>query len=405
MNSGRRIDLILAALLVAYALCLSTPVRAQPVMETIAVLGLESRDQGTAESQATTASLARALTESLRQEAAQHGNRYEVAAGSQRDLSELKLLSSCFDERKDCMLQIGRDLGAQHLVYGRVEKQRSGYTVALRHLDVSRGVLVKQVKDQVSFEDASEQHVRQLAPGMFRELLAIPSDTVLQVAANVGVGTVLVDGQVAGELSGGQARLVLAPGRHTVTVRSDGYRSWEGTVQLAEGQTEKLEVGLVPGAAIALTPPAETVDRPGGAYRVMTWTSAALTAGGVVAFTVTGLKVRSLEEDKAEAIAAAMGDATIPGGGIFGPDACADAESKDHEPVVDICKDGKTYATLTNVFIGVTAGLAVATGVFAYKGYVSPGDGGGEHVARTPRFRLLPQVTASGFGVGASLTF
>ena len=58
----------------------------------IAVLGIEALDDGDAASTQKTTAYAKALTEGLRARAAQAAG-FEVAAGGQRDLTELKLLS------------------------------------------------------------------------------------------------------------------------------------------------------------------------------------------------------------------------------------------------------------------------------------------------------------------------
>ena len=144
----------------------------------------------------------------------------------------------------------------------------------------------------------------------------------------------------------------------------------------------------------------------------MFWTSLVVTAGGVTAFTITGLKVRDYEDQKLDAIDNSGGVITS------GPNdnACLEADQKSYAPLQKVCSDGKSMATVTNVLVGVTAVAAIATGYFYYKGYVAPGKGGkkesGDQSKRNRRRQarggqviIAPTISTDGAGLGAVVTF
>src|SRR3972149_11359024 len=110
----------IASLVVSSLLVLATtsaPARAGKAK--LAVLGVESKDEDP-QTQEQTTRIAGWLTAELRLRASQARARFEIPANSNKDLAEVKLLSSCLDENKRCMAQIGKDMGAEKLMYGQV---------------------------------------------------------------------------------------------------------------------------------------------------------------------------------------------------------------------------------------------------------------------------------------------
>lgn len=105
--------------------------------EKIAILGLEV--VGTVDAKAVR--VARELTSALRS-AATRGP-LALAPNSDKELVDVKLLYACPDERSECMIEIGRALGAAYLLYGHVERRDQGaargYRVSLRLLRVGDG--------------------------------------------------------------------------------------------------------------------------------------------------------------------------------------------------------------------------------------------------------------------------
>jgi hypothetical protein len=99
------------AFLALLALCSS--VWAKP---TIAVLGLEVVDSSGTPTPADT-QVAKELTEGLRSRAKLSSGPYAFAAGSDKELIDLKLLNNCDTEAATCMSAIGTSLSADFLMY------------------------------------------------------------------------------------------------------------------------------------------------------------------------------------------------------------------------------------------------------------------------------------------------
>ena len=146
--------------------------------------------------------------------------------------------------------------------------------------------------------------------------------------------------------------------------------------------------------------------------RILFWTSLVVTAGGVAAFTITGLQVKQLEDDQQKEIDRWGYDRDTA---MFPDDACREARRPEvnYAPLSKICDDGEQMAMLTNVFLGVTAVAALATGWFYYKGYIAPGNAKTERASATsskarkkPRnLTVLPTLTPDGAGFTTVIQF
>ncbi|MBI4508517.1 MAG: PEGA domain-containing protein [Deltaproteobacteria bacterium] len=380
----------------------------------LAVLGIEPLDEGDTSSQERTASLAKWITDGLRERAERARARYDLAPNSNKELTEVKLLSDCLDEARDCMAAIGRDLNADYLMFGRLERRRDTYALTLRLLNVGTKSFEKQKTDSTASTSANEATMRRMASAVFAELTGIPLDGTIAIEANVPSGTVFVNGERRGMIAARTATIEGLPeGRARVVVEADGYKRWEGQVDVRPGASVRLAVSLRPDSvertptlSATSPPPSDRPSgRPGKMYRTLAWTSAVLTAGGVAAFTITGLKVRSLEQDKEAAIRTSWDD---PDGGITGTsDACKEADEKGYAPVDSICRDGKRMAKITNILIGLSAAAFVATGVFAYEGYIAADRPPPEQArkASSRRVTVVPEIFPTGAGLGAVIQF
>jgi hypothetical protein len=130
----------------------------------------------------------------------------------------------------------------------------------------------------------------------------------------------------------------------------------------------------------------------------------------VAAFTVTGLQVKQLEDDQQKEIDAWGYDRDMA---TFPDDACKEAELVGRDSLTKICDDGEQMAMLTNVFLGVTAVAALATGWFYYKGYIAPGEVKSEKPSSTsakarkpPRnLTILPTLSPDGAGLTTVIQF
>src|SRR5690606_39007245 len=121
-HRGRALPLALLLLVLAGSSALARP--------KVAVLGLEVT--GTIDQASTT--VARELTEGLRSRARSGDGPYQLAPNSNRELIDEKLIKQCDDEAAACMAEIGQEVGADFLIYGRVAKEGAGYRVTLHVL-------------------------------------------------------------------------------------------------------------------------------------------------------------------------------------------------------------------------------------------------------------------------------
>ena len=160
----------------------------------------------------------------------------------------------------------------------------------------------------------------------------------------------LVNGQPGGTLANGTAtiKLPLSPtGTYAITITSDGFQKWDGQADIKAGTSGKLDAKL--DKVIVAPPPhheVEVASRPGKAARILFWTSAVLTAGGVVAFSITGSQVRSIEKEQDAAIAAWPDGGYQANGTQFPNDACAEASHDQYTKLIRICDRGKSEATV-----------------------------------------------------------
>jgi hypothetical protein len=123
----------------------------------IAVLGLEAGlETGGVVDQATT-KVARTLTNGLRSHAASARSVYTLAPSSNKELIDEKLMKSCDSEKPECMTPIAKEVNAEFLLFGRVDKTTEngapGYRVTLKLLDVGKG---KEQKPWQKFVAAGE---------------------------------------------------------------------------------------------------------------------------------------------------------------------------------------------------------------------------------------------------------
>jgi hypothetical protein len=404
------------------ALVLSAGPVAEAAKPTIAVLGLEVVDEGGGIDEKST-KMAKELTDALRQRAKVGSGPYALAAGSDKDLLEMKLLSGCDSEADDCMAGMGKELGAERLLYGKVQKRQGGYQVSLKLLNVASKKNEKSTSDLVPVAQSTGPELTRWGKTFYNRLTGATDQGTLVVRANVDRGIVYLDGAVKGNLVGGTARIAGLPeGAYRLGVEADGHVRYDARVTVSGGQdtthqaeleTNALRGGAAPGGAESreVQGTVSTADRPGGGSRALFWTSLVLTAGSATAMTVTGLQVRgSLLDDKNTAIRQwQMNNPRADE--LAGSDACDKApDLEGTEEVVKACDKGQTWALATNVLIGTTVVGAVATVLFYYKGYVEPRSASeGGSASLRPRKRsvvtVLPEVSPTTVGAGVRFDF
>ena len=135
----------------------------------IAVLGLEVVDLNGTPTPADTQA-AKELSDGLRARAKAGTGPYQLAPGSDKELIDQKLLNNCDDEKPSCMSAIGNQLGADILMFGRLEKQGRQYQVSMKVLDVGRKTVLKTSSDMIPVGEASGAALQGWAKKIYAKL-------------------------------------------------------------------------------------------------------------------------------------------------------------------------------------------------------------------------------------------
>jgi hypothetical protein len=412
-----------AAVLAALTIFVASSDASAQNKPSVAVLGLEVIDDGTGVDPQTT-ELAKMLTAALREGTRQDVSPYRMAPNSDKELLEVKLLSGCANEARNCMAQIGRDLGADWLIYGKVEKRDTGYQVTLKLLKVDTTAMERVTTEVIPFADNDEKTIRQKwGRSLYNRLTGIPDQGNLTIQANVDQGRVFVDGQLATTLRRGRARIDgLVEGKHSVAIEAGGHARYEATVDIGPGETEQLDARLQNLAVDSGGGDGGGGDeRPGGTSRALFWVAAGVTAASVAGFTVTGLTVLSIE-DSIESTEVTRGT-DVPENFFIDQKPCPQLSMFTTEldartfptlnDVEDECARGATMKSVTNVLIGVAIAGGLASGYFYYAGYMQD-DGDDGEVARRQKnkknapattVQLTPTITPDYFGAGVKIEF
>jgi hypothetical protein len=395
-----------AAWSLAITLCLTAGgAWAQP---TIAVLGVEAPD-GPAE-------LAVRLTTGLRT-VVKNAAGYRLVPS--KDLDEIKLVFGCVDEKPDCMARAGSGMQVAKLVWGTLEKTAGGYSLTLRLLDVATARIEKVAPDTVSAAKMAGAGARTVVERLAAGLLGGPRGTI-KVTCNVAGADVLVGQKVVGQAeSSGLLIRDLAVGTVTVTVRKEGYRTWTQPVAVQASETTLVDVTLEeaegkveppPPATQPIVTPAAPPSKTG--WKVVFWTSAALTVGLAVGAIATGAQVlngRGDLENAANKYYKAEVEAThwVVGTNV---DLCSDPRNKDADGIRSVCDDNQSKALITNILWGVAGAMAVVSGVLYWKAYVAKDAPAAETKpkpaeARKIQWNVTSAVGATGGSVGLNLRF
>jgi PEGA domain len=409
--------------------------RAAHAKPTIAILGLEVVDNGGGVDEKST-KVAKDLTEALRNRAKVGTGPFTLAAGSDKDLLEMKLLSGCDNEATTCMAAMGQELAADKLLYGKVEKQTGGYQITLRLLDVSSKSNDKTTTDIIPVSESTGSELTRWGKQLYNRLSGGSDQGTLLVKANVDRGTVYIDKQVKGSLVGGTARIAgLSDGSHTLAIEAEGKLRYEAKVTVSGGEetTANAELenntitikpkdhsqdgdhvtGELGGSHLSTEGTLSAEEHPGRLSRALFWTSLVVTASSATGMTITGLQVRGpLREDKENAIR--MWQMAHPGNDqLSGDDACSPAAnlaSMGDQLAANVdsaCQTGKNRALITNVLVGTTIVAAAATVVFYYKGYVAAPHAS-EHASRgkqRPTVVFAPAVSPNQVGAALRIDF
>jgi hypothetical protein len=232
----------LSCLTLALLVCLGGSALAKPG---IAILGLEVIDKSGSPTPAD-AQVAEELTKELRSRAKTSGP-YQLVANGEKELIDEKLIKSCDDEKPTCMQGIGKDLAADILMYGHIEKQNNAYQVTMFLFDVARKTREKTYPETIPLSEASGPSLAGWARKIYGKLTGQTDSCVIVVKTNgVDSGTILVNGAPKGSITNGVGQVNgLTEGRYKIAVEAKDYHRWEKTdITCTAGQTTNVPAEL-----------------------------------------------------------------------------------------------------------------------------------------------------------------
>ncbi|MEO8702918.1 MAG: hypothetical protein ABI867_22930 [Kofleriaceae bacterium] len=218
--------------------------------EKIAILGLEVVSQGSAGIDQESTKVAAELTVGLRVRPKSGQGPFQWTPGSEKELIDEKLMNGCDNEEKTCMAAIGKKLGAELLMYGKIERKsqgnKSGYQISLRLLKIANQALTTWT-DFIPLDESKDTKLQDWARKGYKKLTNENDGGTLVINANVDRGTILIEGEERGNISSGKGEVSgLTEGRYKVSVVSTGYRRWDFKDELSirNGETTTEQVVL-----------------------------------------------------------------------------------------------------------------------------------------------------------------
>lgn len=225
----------------------------------VAILGLEAANAGVVDPK--DAANAGKLTEELRAIPRSNVGKYELAANSNRELQDEKLMGNCDTERPACMAPIGSGLGADYLIYGKIEKgtdknKADGYKAELKILNVKTGKIEETSGSFVPMSALGGTGAKDWAQKVYAKLTGEklpvgPAVTPpragpgkLIVNGNVKSGDVLIGGSKKGRLEDGSLTLSLPEGSYELAIEAPSHKRYEATVTVKSGQTRTVDAEL-----------------------------------------------------------------------------------------------------------------------------------------------------------------
>jgi hypothetical protein len=406
----------LVCLFVIAAVVTAAP-RAASAKPSVAVLGLELRDDGSGIDERS-ATIARLLTEALRRRARAASGPYTLMAGSDKELGDAILFGGCKDSSdKECIIKIGAEMGTDFLIYGSLSKQGKGFQVALTLLDIGKKQ-VRTLPDTIPASDTGDIALERWGKSLYGRLTGQSSKGSLVVTANVQTGQVFINGRREDDLVNGKAKISgIDEGQVKIRVESSGEIT-EQMVKINAGEETAVDIRLQqktgigdgvggPGLGGDGSDAGGSGDgigknisieggvsegRPGGAWRKVFWgsTIVAGVAGGVWAYSFAQYKF--LNDNK------------------YGNEFCGKEETI---PAADLARNGppnsdfhSSCSALDRTWIvgPVTIGAVAIAGVAFYMGYIRPPNPAetrtqtGRRKSKSSPVTFTPVVTPDGAG-------
>jgi hypothetical protein len=392
----------LGCLTLALLVCLGGSALAKPG---IAILGLEVVDKSGAPTP-TDAQVAEELTQQLRSRAKTSGP-YLLVANGEKELIDEKLIKSCDDEKPACMQGIGKDLSADILMYGHIEKQNNAYQVTMFLFDVARKTREKTYPETIPLSEASGPSLAGWARKIYGKLTGQTDTCVIIVKTNgVDNGTILVNGAPKGTITNGVGQVNgLTEGRYRLAVEAKDYHRWEkADITCTAGQTTNVPAELEKREATAVITDnntnvgsgaaSDTHDVTGsvshdtnahGAWYYVAWTTGAVAVASLATGVFASSELSYINGKK---------DCVVPldGGPAMGPEFA--------------CKNGPALHTLqypTYIGAGVLAGVAVVAIFEEMRNHKETEQAAMGHRKHRDPVTIVPVVSPSGGGVTFSM--
>ncbi|MDY0004484.1 MAG: PEGA domain-containing protein [Polyangia bacterium] len=352
-----------------------------------------------------------------------------------KPLAEIKLVFGCAETPvaayHQCLAQVGRNLNADLLIFGKVGKKGGSFSVELTLLDVKSPLTPKSQSEIITAAQAKGSALDSLVTKWHGGLFGLVVKGTMRVVCNVPGATVNVDGRVVGECDAGGLKVEVEPGTRAVTVTRPGFVAASRMVVVKAATVSEVQVTLQassrprppderrppPGGDVTpppggdgTTPPKDGSDKPKDpnlVWKALFYSTVSVGAAVLVASIFTGMKVKSLEKDKEAEIKRSWDDPNIDNWVTDLNDACSN--NRGNQALVNICNKGENMAIMTNALIGVGAALVVGSGIFLWKAYFSKS--GKEQpdpaaaMGTDPRFVFTPVIWESGGGASATFKF
>jgi hypothetical protein len=133
----------------------------------VAILGLELTGSASNDAPVVT----QVLGSEMRAVAKRGEGPYQLSPGSDKELVDVKLLFNCESEQAACMAAVGADLGADVLVYGKLEQAKGAYTIRLQLLDVATKQVARTNVATIPIGEAEGEQLTKLARKLYLELV------------------------------------------------------------------------------------------------------------------------------------------------------------------------------------------------------------------------------------------
>ena len=274
----------------------------------IAILGLEVYDNGGGIDPETTKA-AKELTAALR-DRARVGTGPYAPVSAEKELIDEKLLNNCDSEAPPCMAAIGTELGAEALVYGKIERSTQAtppvYKISIKLLNVNRKQLASSIVETLPLSESTGVRASAHAKAWYAKLIGITTGGTVAIKANIDRGTVMIDDEAKGNLASGVLTVAsVAEGRHTLAIEAKDYQRYETSITVRNGETLPHTATLVEMSKKSVASPGGSISKEGpgasksgsGIWKPVFYGTAAGTVGAA-AFSIIAITRSNSEADQ-----------------------------------------------------------------------------------------------------------